>query len=86
MFIVCFEERDAKYLRLSCLDHVERMESERNPKCLLSGEPFGVHRIGREGRGTKYMAANCEGSQRPPRAVELRKKKKNGTLLPSASH
>jgi hypothetical protein len=29
----------------------------------------------REGTGTKYMAANCEGRQRPPRAVELRKKK-----------
>jgi hypothetical protein len=30
----------------------------------------------REGTGTKCMAANCERSQRPPRAVELRKKKK----------
>jgi hypothetical protein len=29
----------------------------------------------RESTGTKYMAANCEGSQSPPRAVELRKKK-----------
>jgi hypothetical protein len=36
-------------------------------------------RIGKEGEstGTKYMAANCEGSQSPPRTVELRKKKKN---------
>jgi hypothetical protein len=30
----------------------------------------------REGTGTKCMAANCEGSQSPPRAIELRKKKK----------
>jgi hypothetical protein len=30
----------------------------------------------REDTGTKYMAANCERSQRPPRAVKLRKKKK----------
>jgi hypothetical protein len=29
----------------------------------------------RESTGTKYMAANCEGSQSPPRAVELRNKK-----------
>jgi hypothetical protein len=29
----------------------------------------------RESTGTKYMVANCEGSQSPPRAVELRKKK-----------
>jgi hypothetical protein len=29
----------------------------------------------REGTGTKYMAANCEGSQSPLRAIELRKKK-----------
>jgi hypothetical protein len=28
----------------------------------------------RESTGTKYMAANCEGSQSLPRAVELRKK------------
>jgi hypothetical protein len=28
----------------------------------------------RESTGTKYVAANCEGSQSPPRAVELRKK------------
>jgi hypothetical protein len=27
-----------------------------------------------ESIGTKYMAANCEGSQTPLRAVELRKK------------
>jgi hypothetical protein len=35
-------------------------------------------RIGKwkEKAGTKYMAANCEGSQSPARAVELRKKKK----------
>jgi hypothetical protein len=34
-------------------------------------------RIGKwkEKTGTKYMAANCEGSQSPPRAVELRKNK-----------
>jgi hypothetical protein len=30
----------------------------------------------RESTGTKYMATNYEGSQSPPRAVELRKKKK----------
>jgi hypothetical protein len=30
----------------------------------------------RVGRGTKYMAVNYEGNQSPPRAVELRKKKK----------
>jgi hypothetical protein len=30
----------------------------------------------RESAGMKYMAGNCEGSQSPPRAVELRKKKK----------
>jgi hypothetical protein len=29
----------------------------------------------RESTGTKYMAANCGGSQSPPRAVELSKKK-----------
>jgi hypothetical protein len=29
----------------------------------------------RESTGMKFMAANCEGSQSPPRAVELRKKK-----------
>jgi hypothetical protein len=28
----------------------------------------------RESTGTKYMAADCEGSQSPPRAAELRKK------------
>jgi hypothetical protein len=27
-----------------------------------------------ESTGTKYMAANCERSQSPPMAVELRKK------------
>jgi hypothetical protein len=31
----------------------------------------------RESTGTKIMAANCEGSQRPPRTVELRKRKKS---------
>jgi hypothetical protein len=31
----------------------------------------------RESTGTKYMVANCEGSQNPPRAVELRKENKN---------
>jgi hypothetical protein len=36
----------------------------------------------KEGTGTKYMAANCEGSQSPPRAVELRKKKKNKISIP----
>jgi hypothetical protein len=30
----------------------------------------------REGTVTKYMAANCKGNQRTPRAVKLRKKKK----------
>jgi hypothetical protein len=29
----------------------------------------------RESTGMKYVASNCEGSQSPPRAVELRKKK-----------
>jgi hypothetical protein len=29
----------------------------------------------REGTGMKCMAATCEGSQSPPRAVDLRKKK-----------
>jgi hypothetical protein len=29
----------------------------------------------RESTGTKYMEANCEGSQSPPRPAELRKKK-----------
>jgi hypothetical protein len=36
--------RHAKSLRLSWLGHVERMESERTPKCLLNGELFGVRR------------------------------------------
>jgi hypothetical protein len=31
-------------LRLSWRAHVERMESERTPKCLLNGEFFGVRR------------------------------------------
>jgi hypothetical protein len=31
----------------------------------------------REDTGTKYMAANCEESQRPPRAVKLRNYNKN---------
>jgi hypothetical protein len=39
--------RHAKSLRLSWLGHVERMESERTPKCLLNGEHFGVRRRGR---------------------------------------
>jgi hypothetical protein len=30
-----------------------------------------------ENRGMKYTAANCEGTQSPQRAVELRKKKLN---------
>jgi hypothetical protein len=29
----------------------------------------------RKSTGMKYMTANCDGSQSPPRAVELRKKK-----------
>jgi hypothetical protein len=33
----------------------------------------------RESTGTKYMAANYEGSQSPPRAVEMRKKKNVST-------
>jgi hypothetical protein len=37
----------AKSLRLSWLGHVERMESERTPKCLLNCELFGAHRRGR---------------------------------------
>jgi hypothetical protein len=39
--------RRTKSLRLSWLGHVERMESERTPKCLLNGELFGVHIRGR---------------------------------------
>jgi hypothetical protein len=31
---------------------------------------------GKRKQKTKYMVANCEGSQSPPNAVELRKKKK----------
>jgi hypothetical protein len=38
--------RHTKSLRLSWLGHVERMESERTPKCLLNGELFGVCRSG----------------------------------------
>jgi hypothetical protein len=38
--------RHAKSLRHSWLCHVEHMESERSPKCLLNGEPFGVCRRG----------------------------------------
>jgi hypothetical protein len=30
---------------------------------------------------TKNMAANCEGSQSPPRAVELRKVKKGSVFV-----
>jgi hypothetical protein len=68
------------------------MESERTPKCLLNGELFGVRRRGRPRKRWpqdvkddlrrmrigkwKEKAANCEGSQSPPGAVELRKKKK----------
>jgi hypothetical protein len=29
----------------------------------------------REGTGTKYRAVNCEGNQRTPRAIGLRRKK-----------
>jgi hypothetical protein len=36
--------RHTKSLRLSWLGHVERMESEWTPKCLLNGELFGVRR------------------------------------------
>jgi hypothetical protein len=39
--------RHTKSLRLSWLSHVEHIESERTPKCLLNGELFGVHRRGR---------------------------------------
>jgi hypothetical protein len=39
--------RHAKSLRLSQLDYVERVESERSPKCLLNGELFRVCRRGR---------------------------------------
>jgi hypothetical protein len=39
--------RHAKSFRLSWLSHVEHMESERTPKCLLNGELFGVFRRGR---------------------------------------
>jgi hypothetical protein len=42
--------RHAKSLRLSWLGRVERMESERTPKCLLNGELFGVHRRGKPGK------------------------------------
>jgi hypothetical protein len=45
----------AKSLRLSWLGHVERMESERTPKCLLKGELFGVRRRGDLGRGGSKM-------------------------------
>jgi hypothetical protein len=34
----------------------------------------------RKGTGTKYVEANCEGRQSPPRAVELRKKKKKAEV------
>jgi hypothetical protein len=89
--------RHAKSLRLSWLGHVERMESERTPKCLLNGELFEVRRRGRPRKRWpqdvkddltrrmrigkwKEKAANCEGSQSPPRAVELRKR--NKTTMP----
>jgi hypothetical protein len=39
--------RHPKSLCLSWLGHVERMESERTPKCLFNGELFGVYRRGR---------------------------------------
>jgi hypothetical protein len=39
--------RHAKSLRLSWLGHVEYMESEKTPKCLLYGEIFGVCQMGR---------------------------------------
>jgi hypothetical protein len=39
--------RHAKCFRLSLLGHVERMGSERTPKCLSNGEFFGVRRRGR---------------------------------------
>jgi hypothetical protein len=94
--------RHTNPLTLSWLGHVEGMESERTPKCLLSGEFFGDRRRGRprkrwlqdvkdnlrrmrigkwkeKSTGTKYMAANCDGSQSPPRAVELRKTKKGSS-------
>jgi hypothetical protein len=32
--------------------------------------------VERESTGMKYVATNCEGSQSPPRAVQLRRKKK----------
>jgi hypothetical protein len=35
----------------------------------------------RQSTGMKYMVVNCEGSQSPPRAVELRKKKKLVLIL-----
>jgi hypothetical protein len=40
-------------------------------------------RIGnwKEKTGMTYMVANCEGSQSPPRAVELRKKKVLCTVI-----
>jgi hypothetical protein len=39
----------------------------------------------RESTGTKYMAANCEGNQSPPTAVELRKKKKEKNIFGSVT-
>jgi hypothetical protein len=38
-----------------------------------------------EDTGTKYIAANFEGSQSPSRAVELRKKKKNVIIQGNSS-
>jgi hypothetical protein len=34
----------------------------------------------RESTGTKCMAANCKGSQSPPRAIELREKKEENVV------
>jgi hypothetical protein len=39
--------RHANSLRLSWLGHVDRMESERTPKCLLNGEILEVRRRGK---------------------------------------
>jgi hypothetical protein len=36
--------------------------------------------VEREGTGTKSMAANCEGSQSPPKAVELRRRREPSHL------
>jgi hypothetical protein len=73
------------------------MESERTPKCLLNGELFEVRRRRRPRKRWlqdvkddlrrmrigkwKEKAANCEGSQSPPRAVEPRKRKNTMVLF-----